>query len=359
MNHIPIEANGRKLLATKGSVAVHQCPQPQALKIEHQMTGDSPAMRQVYKIVERVAPSNSTVLICGETGTGKELVARAIHRNSLRSSKPFLAVNCAVLTEELLASDLFGHEKGAFTDAKLAKNGILEEALGGTIFLDEIGELALGLQSKLLRVLQEREFYRLGSTRLIKADIRLIAATNRNLRQAVNAGTFREDLYFRINVVSITLPPLRERREDIPRLVSHFIDKHGSDSLRHVAGCSEEALASLLNYYWPGNVRELENAIESAIVLGFTPVILPEDLPESVAEAGKEASAGPPKFRDQVRRFKEELVLKAFEQGAGKYSEAAKLLGMHPNNLHRLIRALKLQQLTNHRLKAVAQGNGL
>jgi Nif-specific regulatory protein len=251
------------------------------MNVEHNMVGDSPRMRDVYQFIARVAPSDVTVLIFGESGTGKELVARAIHRNSTRANKPCVAINCAALAETLLESELFGHEKGAFTGAIAQKKGKLEVAEGGTVFLDEIGELAPTLQAKLLRVLQEREFERVGGTRTIKLDVRLIAATNRELDEEVKRGRFREDLFYRLNVVSLRMPALRERREDIPLLASYFASKFSQRSNRGMLGVSPHARACLTNYDWPGNVRELENAIERAVVLGSSDMILPEDLPET------------------------------------------------------------------------------
>lgn len=247
------------------------------VNIEHNMVGESSAMQRVYQFISKIAPTDATVLIGGDSGTGKELAARAIHRNSKRAQKPFMAVNCAALTESLLESELFGHERGAFTGALVQKKGRFEIADGGTVFLDEIGELTPPLQVKLLRVLQEREFERVGGTLTIKVDVRVIAATNKNLEAAMAAGQFRHDLYYRLNVVQIEMPPLRERREDILLLASYFAEKYGARCNRKLKGISPNARARLLAYDWPGNVRELENAIERAVVLGTTDLILPED----------------------------------------------------------------------------------
>jgi Nif-specific regulatory protein len=312
---------------------------------EHNMVGDSPRMRDVYQFIARVAPRDITVLISGESGTGKELVARAIHRTSGRASKPCVAINCAALAESLLESELFGHEKGAFTGAIAQKKGKLEIAEGGTVFLDEIGELAPLLQAKLLRVLQEREFERVGGTRTIKLDVRLITATNRDLEEEVKKGRFREDLYYRLNVVSLRMPALRERREDIPLLASYFAAKFSQRSKRPVLGVSPQARACLTNYDWPGNVRELENAIERAVVLGSSDMILPEDLPEALLEKAESAGASMTAFHDALREAKKQLILNAFEQARGSYTDAAKLLGLHPNYLHRLIRNLNMKPL--------------
>ena len=238
------------------------------VNIEHNMVGEGVAMKRVYQFISKIAPTDATVLIGGESGTGKELAARAIHRNSKRAQKPFLAVNCAALAESLLENELFGHERGAFTGAIAQKKGRLEIADGGTVFLDEIGELTPALQVKLLRVLQEREFERVGGTVTIKVDVRVIAATNKNLEDALARGEFRHDLYYRLNVVSLDMPPLRERREDIMLLAKYFLNKYGTLCNRKFKGFSDDARECLLSYDWPGNVRELENAIERAVVLG-------------------------------------------------------------------------------------------
>jgi transcriptional regulator with GAF, ATPase, and Fis domain len=311
-------------------------------ELTHSMIGESQRMREVYQFVSRVATRESTVLIQGESGTGKELVARAVHSNSGRADRPFVAINCAAIVDTLLESELFGHEKGAFTGAVGQKKGKLEIAEGGTVFLDEVGELAAPLQAKLLRVLQEREFERVGSTRPIKLDIRLIAATNVDLNEASRTGKFRQDLYYRLNVVSLELPPLRERLEDIPLLAAFFTARYSEKVNRRVAGISPKARACLLRYPWPGNVRELENAIERAVVLGSTELILPEDLPDSILE--ETASLGEPvtALHDGIREAKKKLIEQAIEQADGNYTEAAGILGVHPNHLFRLIRTLKL-----------------
>ena len=311
------------------------------INLEHDMVGTGPRMKQVYELIRRVAPSDSTVLIQGESGTGKELVARAIHHNSARAARPLVAVNCGALTATLLESELFGHERGAFTGAVAQKKGRIELAQGGTLFLDEITEMAVELQPKLLRVLQEREFERVGGTRTIKADIRVIAASNRNLQEAVDAGTFRRDLYYRLNVVAVTLPPLRERRDDIPALAEYFISRVASDGAR-ARSLSPEARACLMNYDWPGNVRELQNAIERALVLGTSEAILPEDLPETILEVAPAGDAAA-KYQTSVRDSKKQAVLQALQQANGNYIEAAQILGLHPNSLLRLIRNLGLK----------------
>ena len=255
----------------------------QEIDLEHDMVGESPPMQSV-PLHQQGGTSQSTVLIYGESGTGKELVARAVHRNSTRVQKPFVAINCAALTENLLESELFGHERGAFTGAIALKKGKFEVADGGTIFLDEIGEVPANLQVKLLRAIQEREFERVGGTRPVKIDVRVVAATNRDLRAAIKAGTFREDLYYRLNVLNLEIPPLRDRRSDIPLLISYFADKYGKVAGRRNPGVSAEARAVLMNYDWPGNIRELENVIERAVVLGSGERILAEDLPDVLVE---------------------------------------------------------------------------
>jgi Nif-specific regulatory protein len=317
------------------------------INIEHNMIGESGCMQQVYQSIARAAPSDSTVLICGQSGTGKELAARALHNNSRRASKPFVAINCATLTETLLESELFGHEKGAFTGAIAQKKGKLELAHGGTLFLDEVGELAPILQAKLLRVLQEREFERVGGTRTIRVDVRLIAATNRDLPEAINTGNFRQDLYYRLNVVSFTMPLLKERSGDILLLADYFVAKHSKKCKRQVMGISSQARACLINYDWPGNVRELENAIERAVVLGNTDRIMPEDLPEAIIDMAPSTEKSTTGYYESIKAAKKNIILSVMKQSNGSYAEAAKILGVHPNNLHRLIRTLDLKaQLT-------------
>jgi transcriptional regulator with GAF, ATPase, and Fis domain len=311
---------------------------------ERSLVGEGVRMKEVYQFLKRVAPAEATVLIEGESGTGKELAARAIHRNSARATKPFIAINCAAIPETLLESDLFGHERGAFTGAVSQKKGRFEVADGGVVFLDEIGEVAPALQVKLLRVLQEREFERVGGTHPIKVDIRLIAATNCNLEQAVRNGRFRQDLYYRLAVLKITMPTLRDRREDIPMLVRHFVQKHAKHCKVKPRPVSREALACLVNYDWPGNVRELENAIEHALVLGASDMILPEDLPESLLERTPPPEMIEAKYHQAVKELKKQLILDAVEQTQGSYADAARILGVHPNYLHRLIRNLELKE---------------
>ena len=313
--------------------------------LPHEMVGESSRMREVYRFLARVAPTDSTVLLRGESGTGKELAARALHRGSVRAGKPFVAINCAALSEPLLESELFGHEKGAFTGALARKPGKLEVAHTGTVFLDEIGELPPPLQAKLLRALQEREIERVGGTQPIRVDLRVVAATNRDLEKAIREGTFREDLYYRLNVISLTLPPLRERREDIPELADHFAALFSRKIGRRIAGFSPEARACLLRYDWPGNIRELANAIERAVVLGDGELIHAEDLPETLLEAAPAAGApfSATPYHETLNRTKEKLIVDAVEQAGGNVTRAAEALGLHPNYLHRLISNLGLR----------------
>lgn len=310
------------------------------LQIETSMIGESQPVKEILSLISRVAPSDSTVLITGESGTGKELVAQAVHRNSPRREKLFVAINCAVLNENLLESELFGHEKGAFTGATERKPGKFDVADGGTIFFDEIGELAPQLQAKLLRVLQEREFERVGGSQPIKTNVRVLAATNRNLEDDVKNGKFRRDLFFRLNVVQIKVPPLRERQSDIPLLARHFIKKYSERCNRKVAGLSADARKILLAGEWHGNIRELENVIERALVLGASNEIMPEDLPTEMLEniSPETIFTGSGDYNEQLKQAKQKIILTAVEKSGGIFSEAARQLNIHPNNLHRLVR---------------------
>jgi DNA-binding NtrC family response regulator len=309
----------------------------------HKMVSKSPKLRKVFELIEQVGPLGSTVLIQGETGTGKELVARALHAADPRRSGPFVALNCAVLNDALLESELFGHERGAFTGAERRKIGRFEQADGGTLLLDEAGDIPPALQAKLLRVLQQREFVRLGGTQPIKVDVRLIAATNQDLRVAADESRFRKDLFFRLNVVAITMPSLRERGQDIPLLANYFLSRYSQRCKRRVRGISPQAMECLRRYDWPGNVRELENAIEHAVLLGGDDVVMPEDLPEVIAEGQAGDSAQGSGYHAAISELKKKLIVQAFQQAGGSYTEAARLLGVHPNYLHRLIRNLNLK----------------
>jgi transcriptional regulator with GAF, ATPase, and Fis domain len=306
------------------------------------LVGESRQIHQVEEFISRVAQSDSTVLIRGESGTGKEVVARAIHQNSPRCDRPFIAINCAAIPETLVESELFGHEKGAFTGAVGMRKGRMEAAADGTLFLDEIGELPPAMQAKLLRVLQQREFERVGSTHCVPFKARVLAATNKNLEQAIKSGEFRQDLYYRLNVVSVTVPPLREHREDIPLLALYFAANYAEKNQRPFKGISAEARALLTGYSWPGNVRELENAIEHAIVLGLTREILPEDLPVGILEEQSAGVAGA-RYYEVLNETKKDLIRSSLRETAGSFPDAAKLLGIHPKYLHRLVRNLNLK----------------
>ena len=311
-------------------------------QIETGMIGRSAVMMRLLERIERLAPQETTVLILGESGTGKEMVARALHRGSPRQHAPFVAINCAALTPTLLESELFGHEKGAFTDASAQKKGKLELAAGGTVFLDEIGELAQELQAKLLRVLQQREFERVGGTKTLKLDVRLIAATNRDLAADVKRHAFREDLYHRLNVVALRTPSLRERREDVPELARHFLARASARCGRRVEGISPEAERYLTAYDWPGNVRELENIMERAVVLGESDQVQIEDLSDSGLEiAAPPEAAGA--YQMSVGEAKRESIRRAWNEAGGDYKVAAAMLGLHPNSLLRLVRNLGLR----------------
>jgi len=291
-------------------------------------------MQEVLATVERVAPTNSTVLLGGESGVGKDLIARAIHEKSRRASGPFIKINSTAIPENLLESELFGYEKGAFTGASASKPGKFELADKGTLFLDEIGDVPPAIQVKLLRVLQEREFERLGGTRTVKVDVRLIAATNRDLREALEQGTFREDLYYRLNVVPIDIAPLRQRKEDIPDLVNLFVARFAGDSGKQVKSISPEAMQILVNYHWPGNVRELQNIIERACALAKGTVIEPEDIHLDVRPA--KAANGASGFLPEgitLEHWEDEMIREALRRANGNKSQAARLLGLSRNAL--------------------------
>ncbi|MBD0327663.1 MAG: sigma-54-dependent Fis family transcriptional regulator, partial [Pyrinomonadaceae bacterium] len=299
--------------------------------IDAEIISASPEMEAVKKMILKVARSASTVLIRGESGTGKELIARAIHNQSPRVTEMFQAVNCAAINENLLESELFGHEKGSFTGAHAEKKGLFEVADRGTLFLDEIAELDIGMQAKLLRALQEREIRRVGGTRPIKIDVRVVAATNRDLRAMVADGRFRDDLYYRINVLSVDVPPLRERRDDIPVLINYFLKKHTRNTSRLVRGLTPETKKLMLDYSWPGNVRQLESAIERAILLCEGDLITIEDLPLEVRQEARPASEGAFKLPPEGISFEEverDLIMQAMEQSDYNITKAAKLLGL-------------------------------
>jgi len=295
----------------------------------HNIIGDSPQLQGVYDVVKRAAGTRATVLILGESGTGKELIAQALHQESPRRDKPFIRVHCAALSESLLESELFGHEKGSFTGAAARKEGRFELADGGTLFLDEIGEISPAVQVKLLRVLQQREFERVGGTQTIKVDVRIVAATHRDLAAEVKAGRFREDLFYRLNVVSVTLPPLRERKSDIPPLVSHFLEKYGDNYGKQVKGLAPGTLQALLAHDWPGNIRELENAVERAVVLAEGTELTTDDLPPVLRgprPLGSSSSNLIP--GSSMATIEREAILRTLEMVQGSTSRAAEILGI-------------------------------
>jgi Nif-specific regulatory protein len=300
-------------------------------------------MKEAVETAEKAAASNATVLLLGESGTGKEVFARAIHNWSERKSQPFVAINCVGLSKELLESELFGHEKGAFTGADQLKKGKMELANGGTVFLDEIGDVSQELQTKLLRFLQEREFDRVGGRAPIRVNVRIIAATNRDLDSAVAEGRFREDLYHRLNVIPITLPPLRERREDIPALADFFLRRYAAEAKKTFVDVNAEARAKLMAYGWPGNVRELANVIERAVVLGPGPSVVVRDLPGRIAAAEERGIAGDLSYRDALEAARRELVTQALDRSGGNRSAAAKSLGLHEKYFLRLIKTLGIK----------------
>ncbi|MCL2878053.1 MAG: sigma-54 dependent transcriptional regulator [Acidobacteria bacterium] len=311
--------------------------------------GRGAAMRQVFDLITQVAPSRSTVLLLGESGTGKELVARAIHTASGRSSAPFVAINCGNIPPDLLESELFGHVRGAFTGATNLKKGLFEAADGGTIFLDEVGTLSLEIQSRLLRVIQEREFRRLGGLENIRVDARIIAATNTDLAAGVSHGTFREDLYYRLNVIVVKLPALRERPEDIPPLVEHFIRKFSAENQREKLTLDPAALKILMDYSWPGNVRELENVMERAVVLATGNAIGADLFPRNLLQPPPpEASAadisGDVSLRDRVGTFEKEIIMAALNKTAGNQKKAAELLDVNPTTLSEKLKRFGIRE---------------
>ncbi|MFP2911211.1 sigma-54-dependent transcriptional regulator [Pyxidicoccus sp. 3LFB2] len=295
----------------------------------HDIIGESPPLQGIYDVVRRAASTRATVLILGESGTGKELIAQALHQESPRKDKPFIRVHCAALSENLLESELFGHEKGSFTGALARKEGRFELADGGTLFLDEIGEISPTVQVKLLRVLQSREFERVGGTQTLKVDVRIVAATHRDLVAEVKAGRFREDLYYRLNVVSVTLPPLRDRKSDIPALVNHFLEKYGESYGKEVLGLAPGTLQALLSHDWPGNIRELENAIERAVVLAQGQELTTDDLPPVLRgprPAGTATGSLIPGAT--LAAIEREAILRTLEMVQGSTSRAAEVLGI-------------------------------
>ncbi|MCQ9208484.1 MAG: sigma-54 dependent transcriptional regulator [Omnitrophica bacterium] len=307
--------------------------------------GQSKRMKEVYRIVEKVIKNDATILVSGESGTGKELIARAIHFNSLRKDKPFIPIDCASIPENLLESELFGHERGAFTDATNQKLGMLELANEGTLFLDEISDLRFDMQAKLLRALEEKEIKRLGGIKIIKVDVRIISATNINLKRATKERKFREDLYYRLNVVPVCLPPLRERKEDIPSLIEHFLRAYNQAFRKKIEGLTKDALKNLIDYDWPGNIRELKNVIERLVALKDDGVITPKELPfdifiKSRLARGFQAEGG---LRDACKDFEKQYIEVVLERVDGNQIKAAKILGVHRNALFNKMKSLGLK----------------
>ncbi len=310
--------------------------------------GKSIAMRQIFDLIEQVAPRRSTVLIQGESGTGKELVAKAIHASSSRADAPFIALNCGNIPSELLESELFGHVRGAYTGATNTKKGLFEAADGGTLFLDEIAAISLEIQAKLLRVIQEREFRRLGGLENIRVDVRIVAATNMDLHAAVQQGIFRNDLYYRLNVISIKIPPLRERIEDIPLLSEHFIKKYEEENQRKGLFLEQSAMRVLMDYEWPGNVRELENAIERAVVLSprnsITADLFPKNVTMPIPEAPIGSTPGNTPLKERVGNYEKALILAALEKTDGNQKKAAQLLSVNATTLNEKLKRLKIKK---------------
>ena len=294
----------------------------------HNMVGTSNAMLEVYRLIEQVANSNATVLIRGESGTGKDLIAHAIHYNSLRSGKPFIKVNCTAMPENLLESELFGHEKGAFTGAVERKPGRFELANGGTIFMDEIGDFSLNLQVKLLRVIQFKEFERVGGYETIKSNIRIVVATNKNLEEEIKSGLFREDLYYRINVFPIYMPPLRDRKNDVMLLADYFLEKYAKENHKDISRISTPAIEMLTSYHWPGNVRELENCIERSVLLCDDDVVRSDHLPPSLQIAKKTIETGSLTLPEKIEYLEREMIVDALKKTHGCQRHAAKDLGL-------------------------------
>ncbi|HTY09068.1 MAG TPA: sigma 54-interacting transcriptional regulator, partial [Candidatus Edwardsbacteria bacterium] len=311
----------------------------------YDIIGQSAAIREVLGLAQKVAAGTTTVLLQGENGTGKELLARYIHGQSGRDDHPFVAVNCAAIPVDLLESELFGYEKGAFTGAVGRRQGHFEAAHNGTIFLDEVGDLPLAVQAKILRVLQEREFVRLGGTETIKVDVRIVAATNQNLQDLVKRGLFREDLYYRLNVFQIFLPPLRQRRDDIPVLAHHFLDRFNRETTKNIKGFTDEALCSLVEYHWPGNIRELQNVIERAMVLASGRMIEQQHLPPLSAAAAGDTEIPPTvSLEEAQRKFKRQYLAKALAAHHWNQRKTARELGIQPTYLSRLIKELGINK---------------
>ena len=341
----PFDPNELGMLIEK--IIQHQAQEREHLFLKEQyrertqlenMIGQAAPMQRVFDFVQDVAPTDATVLITGETGTGKGLAAKAIHTKSPRSEGPFVVVNCGAFPEHLLESELFGYQKGAFTDAKATKKGRLELAHGGTLFLDEIGEISMRMQIDLLRILEDRVFYRVGGTQPIEADFRVIAATNRDLEEAIKERVFRQDLYYRLNVISFTMPPLRERKQDIPLLAEHFLRRFSQETNRDIDQISREAMDEMMLYEWPGNVRELENAIERAVVIGKGRRVTPQDLPIFRPEQGEVPG------NDSLREVEKAHIIRVLDKGGWNISKAALALGIDRSTLYKKIERYSIQR---------------
>jgi len=343
------------LLSIQNAMQVGQLvAENQALKEkinrDYEMIGESPAISKLKEQIEIAAPSSGWALITGENGTGKELVARAIHLKSTRSSKPFVEVNCAAIPEELIESELFGHEKGSFTGATAARKGKFDQASGGTLFLDEIGDMSLKTQAKILRILQEHKFERVGGNKTIEVDVRVIAATNKDLEEEIEVGNFREDLYFRLNVLPFTVPPLRERKEDIPRLVKHFLQYFCSKESREIKSIEKQALEALISYNWPGNVRELKNLIERLVIMTPEQIIRRADLPHVIVKGisgkstgGEKLGVMPDSYRDAKELFEKQFLLEKLKKNNWNISRTAEEIGLERSNLHRKIKSYGIE----------------
>jgi two-component system response regulator HydG len=314
----------------------------EAGQVKHQIIGDSGPMRKIYQLIGQIAPTDSVVLIRGESGTGKELAAHALHLNSLRFEGPFIAVNCAAFAELLFENEFFGHEKGAFSGADARKKGLLEAAHEGTLFLDEVGDLTASAQAKLLRVIETKEFRRVGGTDLVAVDIRVVAATNKDLEQAVEQHTFREDLYHRLNVITFEMPPLRARGDDTLLLAGYFVRKYNQKYKRNITGISREARARLMSYAWPGNVRELKNVIERAVIMGQGSVLTAQFLPQIFREESPDDQPTL-NMHEAMKEAQRQVIVNAFRRANCNYNETAKIVGVHPTHLHRIIRILNLK----------------
>jgi two-component system NtrC family response regulator len=307
-------------------------------------------MQDIFRLIEKVAPTDSTILIRGESGTGKELIARAIHHHSLRKNEKFIAVDCGALPETLFESELFGHVKGSFTGAVVTKRGLLEVANNGTFFLDEIGDLSIGIQSKLLRVLQEKEFRQVGGIKNIKVDVRVIAATNRNLEKMIESGNFREDLFYRVNIVPIYLPSLRERKDDIPLLVNHFLESYNKKRKKNIKGVSSDAMNILMNFEWPGNVRELEHTIERLVIMSEGDIIEAEKLPIQLTGKRVCFNITTPKTNEELKRMRKQMrekavenierafIIEALKRNQWNVSKTAREVGLKRQNLQAMMR---------------------